>query len=834
MYFTHLEKKYPQMVLSSGYNYFRIVALSFILLFSLQTHAIATQLVKVGVYENSPKIFVDANGKVSGFWPELIEYIAKQENWQIKYIQGTWVEGLGRLKKGEIDIMPDVAYTEKRNAIYAFSKEPVLMSWSMIYVPNDDFSILSIRDLDGKQIAVLKGSANFEGVDGIKDITAKFNLHCTFITFDSYRDVFKAVEDKRVAAGVTNKNFGDENARNFRIKKTPIIFHPINLRFAFPAAGHLTPDLQNKINRQIGIMRKDPQSIYYKLLQKYFDTRKTEKKADIPSWFITILEILAGIGFILILTIIYSRVQVRRKTAELSSQKELLEAITENIPGVVYQFYYSNDGESGVRYCSAKLFDIFDLKFINDPPVLLQTFVGNIHADDRQSFIDSVQDAAEKQISWDWQGRYVKPSGDIIWFQGLSTPIVRQDEIAFNGILLDITTVKKLEEEQQIAETQLHRSQKMEAIGMMAGGVAHDLNNILSGIISYPELMLLDLPQDSPLRDPIETIKDSGLRAAAVVADLLTVARGAAAVKEVCDLNKLLLEYLDSPELKRPLADQPDITIHKDFSQDLLNITCSVTHIRKCLLNLFINACEAVGKNGVITVRTRNRYVDRPLKGYEEVRKGEYVVLSVADNGSGIAPKDINHIFEPFYSKKVMGRSGTGLGLAVVWSAVQDHNGYIDITTSNNGTCFDLYFPASRELPESDKKQINIKEIQGNGQTILVIDDEATQRDIVSTMLNLLDYKPTSVASGEEAVAFLQSHKVDLLVLDMIMDPNMNGRQTYEKIISLHPGQKAIIASGFSETDEVKKAQKLGAGIFIRKPYTIYQLGKAVKQELEK
>ena len=526
-------------------------------------------------------------------------------------------------------------------------------------------------------------------------------------------------------------------------------------------------------------------------------------------------------------------VRVAERTVNLQEQKEQLEGITENVPGVVFQFYARSDGEAGVRYTSPKLLDIFDLEFIDDPPTLLQTFIGNIHEEDRQSFIDSVREVAEKQIPWHWSGRYVKPSGEIIWFEGLSSPIARKDEIVFNGLLLDVTSVKKLEEEQKRTEKQLHRGQKMEAIGMMAGGVAHDLNNILSGIISYPELLLLDLPKDSPLRQPIETIQSSGLRAAAVVADLLTVARGAAAAKEVCNLNKLLREYLESPELKRPLKTQPGITLHTDFAPDLFTLNCSSIHIRKCLLNLFINACEAVDTVGTVTISTSNRYIDKPLKGYDEVRRGEYVVLSVADTGSGISSVDIDHIFEPFYSKKVMGRSGTGLGLAVVWSAVQDHNGYIDISTSDQGTRFDIYFPASRELVDDGKEQITLQDLQGKGQTVLVVDDEATQRDIATSLLTKLGYQPSSVSSGEEAVSYLKTHKVDLLVLDMIMDPGMNGRKTYEQIISLHPGQKAIIASGFSETDEVKKAHNLGAGIFIKKPYTINQLGKAVKQELE-
>ncbi|MFW8599942.1 response regulator [Desulfobacterota bacterium M19] len=808
-----------------------ITALCFLLL--LQSQLWAKQLVKVGIYENPPKIFTTARGKVAGFWPELIEYIAKQENWKIKYIPGSWNENLRRLKNNKIDIMPDVAYTEKRDKLFSFSNSSVLMSWSRLYVRKEAPSILSFKDLAGKKIAALKGSSNLEDKNGFREISTRLNLHCTFVLFNNYREVFKAVAEKRVDAGITNRNFGNRNAKHFSLKKTPIIFNPTDIKFAFPKNSALTPYLKSKIDRQMEILQNNNNSIYYQLLQKYFETGIAEKKVDIlPQWFSTVLELIAGFGIILLLTIIVSRRQIRRKTAELSSQKALLESITENVPGVVYQFYAKNNGESGVRYTSSKLYDIFELEFIDDPPLLLKTFVENIHEKDRQSFIDTVKEASLKRTPWNWQGRYIKPDGETIWFEGISSPVLHKDEIAFNGLLLDITRVKKLGEEYKRAEKQLQRSQKMEAIGLMAGGVAHDLNNILSSIVSYPELILLDLPQDSPLRPSLEAILSAGLSAAAVVADMLTVARGSAAVKKICNLNKLLREYLKSPDLQHPLSAKPQITLKTNLFPDLLSIKCSTTHINKCILNLFINACEALEDTGTITVSTTNRYIDIPLKGYDDVRKGEYVVLSVADTGPGISSADIDHIFEPFYSKKVMGRSGTGLGLAVVWSAVQDHKGYIDILTGDHGTCFDLYFPASRELPDDENEEMATKDLLGNGQKILIIDDEDIQRDIAAIMLKRLVYNPVSVASGAEAVSFLEKNKVDLLLLDMIM-PDMNGRETYERIIALHPGQKAVIATGFSETDEVRKAQNMGAGILIKKPYTLNQLGKAVKLELQ-
>jgi len=382
-------------------------------------------------------------------------------------------------------------------------------------------------------------------------------------------------------------------------------------------------------------------------------------------------------------------------------------------------------------------------------------------------------------------------------------------------------------------EKRLLRAQKMEAIGTLAGGVAHDLNNILAGIVSYPELILLDLPEEHPLRKPLLRIQSSGERAAAIVQDLLTLSRRGVVVSEVINLNTILQNYLSSPEFQKMKSYHPNIRTDVSLQSDPGNILGSQIHLSKTIMNLLTNAAEAMPEGGRITIVTQDRYVDMPISGYDDVKEGDYVSLAVSDEGTGISKADIERIFEPFFTRKEMGRSGTGLGMSVVWGTVKDHDGYIDVQScEGQGTTFTLYFPLSRsQLPESEPS-VSIESYKGNGETILVVDDVEEQRQIATQLLQKLGYSVHDVSSGEAAVEYLQTESADLVMLDMIMPPGIGGLETYRKILALHPEQKAIIACGFSESTQVQEAQLLGAGCYIKKPYSLENIGLAVKKEL--
>jgi CheY-like chemotaxis protein len=348
----------------------------------------------------------------------------------------------------------------------------------------------------------------------------------------------------------------------------------------------------------------------------------------------------------------------------------------------------------------------------------------------------------------------------------------------------------------------------------------------------------MKIPQDpsfASVRKYISSIHRSGDKAAAIVQDLLTLARRGIKFTAVVNLNQVISEFIESPELEKIIFYHPRVKVETQLDENLLNILGSPVHLSKVLMNLISNAAEAMPWGGKLRISTKNQYLDQPINESDEITKGDYVMLKVADTGIGISREDMERIFEPFYTKKKMGRSGTGLGMAVVWGTVQDHNGYIMVhSEEGEGTTFTLYFPTTRQTGIEEEHQLSINKLKGNGESILVVDDVKEQREVIALMLRQLGYSVITVSSGEEAIEYITHHPLDLLLLDMIMDPGINGLETYKRILKMYPHQKAIVISGYSETQETKEVRQLGAGAYIKKPCGIETIGTAVKTELKK
>jgi len=405
-------------------------------------------------------------------------------------------------------------------------------------------------------------------------------------------------------------------------------------------------------------------------------------------------------------------------------------------------------------------------------------------------------------------------------------------ETCILAFVRDITERKTAEEQENSLKEKLERAERMESLGILAGGIAHDLNNMLGPLVGYPELMLLKMPENSPLRKQITRIGNAAQRASDVVQDLLTLARRGRYEMEPTNVNEIIETYLDSPGYTKLVDTHPDTKILFDLKKPLANISGSSPHLSKVFMNLIVNAFDAMPEGGTLKVTTSQKYLEELLGGHDKIEPGDYIVIIVSDTGMGIEAKDLDKIFEPYYSKKKMGSSGSGLGLSVVYGVVKDHKGYYDVlSTVGKGTEFILYFPVSNV--EIKRQPAGVYDKGGN-ERILVVDDAPDQREMAAEILSSFGYRVETAVNGSDAVKYLKDHSVDMVVLDMIMETNFDGLDTYREIIKIHPGQKAIIVSGFSATDRVQKMLELGAGQYVKKPYTMEMIGRAIREELDK
>ncbi|HLA27522.1 MAG TPA: PAS domain S-box protein, partial [Syntrophales bacterium] len=357
--------------------------------------------------------------------------------------------------------------------------------------------------------------------------------------------------------------------------------------------------------------------------------------------------------------------------------------------------------------------------------------------------------------------RYIKKSGEVLWGHLIVSSV--HDEqgalLYYISMVIDITDRKLSEEEKRVLQERLQRAEKMEALGQLAGGVAHDLNNVLGVTSGYSELLMESIPEGNPTREYAANIMKSSEKAAAIIQDLLTLARRGVSVSEVVDLNRVVSNLFVTQEFKRVKDYHSPVDFKSELGKDLLNIRGSPVHLEKTVLNLVSNAAEAIMGSGEVVIRTENRYLDKAVRGYDRVEEGDYVVLSVSDTGTGISSEDMGKIFEPFFTKKKMGRSGTGLGLSIVWGTVKDHKGYIDVQSiEGKGTAFTLYFPVTRETVGEKTGKIPLEQYLGHGESVLVVDDVQDQRNVATSILTSLGYHVNSASSGEAAVEHLKTN----------------------------------------------------------------------------
>ena len=420
--------------------------------------------------------------------------------------------------------------------------------------------------------------------------------------------------------------------------------------------------------------------------------------------------------------------------------------------------------------------------------------------------------------------------GKTIYIQASGTLIPGTEEII--GVARDITESKLAGEAKQALEKQLLQAQKMEAVGTLAGGIAHDFNNSLQGILGFIQILLLEKKEDKAAIKKFKQIEAAALRASELTQQLLTFSRQVESKLVPVDLNQEARQV--EKILRRTIPKMIDIELH--LEKDLNVINADAAQIEQVMMNLAINARDAMPQGGKLIIETKNIFLDEEYcKTYLDAVPGDYAMLCISDNGIGIDNNTLEYIFDPFFTTKNH-NEGTGLGLAMVYGIIKNHWGHITCNSEPGaGTIFKIYFPVfQEEFVRRPEQEDTIEEISGGTETILLVDDDKPIRELAEEILKMFGYNVLSARDGESALNIYQKGKnhISLIILDLIM-PGMGGRKCLEEILKLNPSQKVIIASGYSINGSAQDLLGKGAKDFIKKPYEMRPMLAKVREVLD-
>ena len=522
------------------------------------------------------------------------------------------------------------------------------------------------------------------------------------------------------------------------------------------------------------------------------------------------------------LAVTVQNISERKKNEEaLRESEKRLRLIHSQVPGIVYQFKVDKDGNRSLPYVSPAIEN-----YIGRSAEMVMKDAGKwfelAHPEDYPDLEKTILDSLNNMSIWEWEGRFIRDDGETVWLRGNSTPEKTGDGgTLWNGLFIDVT-------ERRSQEELLRRTQKMDALGRLSGGIAHDYNNILGIVLGYAEQIQANKTDSKKIEDYAKHIVHSAERGAMLAKKLLTFSRYKQPDTEIININTLLKEQQHM--LEKILTSGHKLTL--DLADNLWSVELNSSDLEDAIVNMCINAMHAMKQSGQLTIKTSNEQFKVIDARHLGVSVGDYVQLSITDTGSGMDEMTREKIFDPFFTTK--GDQGTGLGLSQVYGFIERSGGTIKVYSElGHGSRFALYLPKSTKVI-SETENIVIDELQNiNGnETLLVVDDEEAMADLAFEMLSAQGYHVLTANDGEQALALLKHEKVDLIISDVIM-PNMDGFQLAKQVRQHYPNIKIQIVSGFSDNRNNDEVDKSLHENMLNKPYSAKVLLARVRQILD-
>lgn len=782
--------------------------------------------IKVGMYENGPKIFTTSEGEISGFFPDILESIARKENWNLEYIPGSWNQGLERLQNGEIDVMPDVGYSLERDQLYEFNNESLLSSWAMLWV-HDNSQIESIDDLQSKKIAVMKNDIDYIGPQGIKVLSQTFKINCQFIEYNSLEEVFQSIDNKSADAGVVNNLYGNEQMENFDIKKTTIFFNPINFFFAFPDNGPLNAILIERIDYWIGEWKQDYSSEYYEVHDYYFGL---EAKPESRIWIIILTLSLIGMTIFTIGAIRLFRNRVRRKSMELNESSLRFQLLFNQYPRPLLQLSPSLEIETWNNFASKFFAPIHPLHpNMSIEEIFLPIF---LHDKDQNEFLEILRSQLHTPKIQTLHRIEVKIGDSRRTIEMLIVPIQPISD-KLNSLLLilqDITL--RLHREETIMQ-----QEKLESLSFLAGGIAHDFNNMLMALLGNINLMKINEATPLDFRNYLTSMEKIVNTAKGVTGQFLTFSKKEIPIRESQNIIQILNDTLNFS------LHGSNCKFH--FSPPLKEILCEIdkNQITQVINNILVNSQQAMPNGGNINISVKILYF-APENGqiYQNITSQNpnignysyYIQMQFTDDGPGIPNKFKSKIFQPYFTTKP---SGSGLGLAISSSIIKKHKGWMELEEiPDKSTAINIFLPLNQQSLTARIRKIAFI-IPQFPLYALINEDKSSSVNNLSFYCQKLGISAIVHENAQEIISAYQTHsqagiRFSVVFIDLSLPQEIEEDIMLQKLLRINPKLKIIaICNYFSLSSEKDLLARKYSGM-LEKPYSLHSLQQCLRKSM--